>query len=331
MDGVWCCCQLPFLIRFLPCVYTASQNDIYETSVSDLSPDTHTRSLSVSLLALEATLLMAYPCPSFGNSLTSISSLTTLPPSPQLRPRQSEYGPQNAARTIPVSDQMATKNDSVAPPFHIKKQAAFGAGSVPSPRPRFDHLASSVPDRPRFPRALTSSSVVYAPSPLNPAVRSSLSNSRPINPVECSDPIVFGGSIPQPKPNRLFSSMLSQIPDKLDKPDHEPDQVLSICPAQGEGLSTTCIPETSSTDGEVVLTSTRNDTQHAGPVTISGMADQSNVSDEDDGSSRAPSSLSTFIESMFSPRCVLLLSGLADQTPDQSHLSPSIWVQTRQI
>ena len=249
---------------------------------------------------------MAYP--SIGNSLTSISSMTTLPPSPHLRPLQSDNGPRHPPppptfTNLPTATAQSRKEDPS--PLHESRndqsRADVGVrlGSVPSPRPRFAHLISSAPARPRIPRVLSSSSVVRMPSPLNPASQESSSRAKKIGQTADEggvDIVGFGWSVPQPRP-RIFASTLGSAPDK--------PEIL----AKKEGVATVSatwsdvgaiIPKSEAANGKVLRS--KCETQRANPVRITAERSPSPEVDDESWRLRAPSSFSTFVELMYRPK-----------------------------
>lgn len=245
---------------------------------------------------------MAYP--SIGNSLTSISSLKTSPPSPRLRPRQSEHGPRHPPPPSLVTYTAESKeaNPSTHIEFRNHPESGLGLGSVPSPRPRFAHLTSSAPTRPRISRLLSSTSV-RMPSPLNPASQKGSSAAKKIEQkgVGRIDLVGFRGSVPDPRPNRLFNSMLGSVPDKTDR------AVQDVGDRTGSAAKIELQNEDSKGEacGDAEVNLSRSHAQHAHPVRI---AVQPILSPEDPDESwrpRAPNSFSTFVELMFRPRYVL--------------------------
>jgi hypothetical protein len=144
---------------------------------------------------------------SMGNSLTSISSLTTLPPSPIAhRSRSAHVGAVSGEKPSDLDVDPLSLHPE--PLTNENERPVYPLGSVPSPKPRFAHLVASAPVRPRLPRR-PASSPSYTnpriPSPLNPASQHLKSTPPPpFNPVDCS--------VPNPKPNRLFTSLLNHPP-----------------------------------------------------------------------------------------------------------------------
>jgi hypothetical protein len=144
---------------------------------------------------------------SIGNSLTSISSLTTLPPSPIAhRSRSAHVGAVSGKK--PSNLDVDPLSLHPEPPTDENERPVSPLGSVPSPKPRFAHLIASAPVRPRLPRR-PASSPSYTnpriPSPLNPASQHLKPTPPPsFNPVD--------GSVPNPKPNRLFTSLFYHPP-----------------------------------------------------------------------------------------------------------------------
>jgi len=143
---------------------------------------------------------------SMGNSLTSISSLTTLPPSPIVhRSRSGNVGA--VSGKVPGDLDVDPLSLHTKPPTNENERPISQLGSVPSPKPRFAHLIASAPVRPRLPRPASSPSYTNPriPSPLNPASQHlKPTPPPPFNPVD--------GSVPNPKPNRLFTSLLNHPP-----------------------------------------------------------------------------------------------------------------------
>jgi hypothetical protein len=136
---------------------------------------------------------------STGNSLTSISSLTTFPPSPIVRRqcRSAHVGPVSGTKPTDTRvDPLCLNQDSV---IDEAARPLSPPGSVPSPKARFAHLNASAPARPRLPRPASFTST-RIPSPLNPASQHlKPTPPPPFKPVD--------GSVPNPKPNRLFTSL----------------------------------------------------------------------------------------------------------------------------
>jgi hypothetical protein len=143
---------------------------------------------------------------SMGNSLTSISSLTTLPPSPiALRSRSAHVGAVSGNKPSDLDVDPLSLHPG--PPTDENERPISPLGSVPSPKPRFAHLVASAPVRPRLPRPASSPSYTNPriPSPLNPASQHlKPTPPPPFNPVD--------GSVPNPKPNRLFTSLFYHPP-----------------------------------------------------------------------------------------------------------------------
>jgi hypothetical protein len=143
---------------------------------------------------------------SMGNSLTSISSLTTLPPSPIAhRSRSAHVGAVSGKKPSDLDVDPLSLHPE--PPTDEIQTPTSTPGSVPSPKPRFAHLVASAPTRPRLPRPKSSPSYTNPriPSPLNPASQHlKPTPPPPFNPVD--------GSVPNPKPNRLFTSLLNHPP-----------------------------------------------------------------------------------------------------------------------
>jgi len=143
---------------------------------------------------------------SMGNSLTSISSLATLPPSPIAhRSRSAHEGAVSGKK--PSDLDVDPLGLHPGPPTDEIVRPASTPGSVPSPKPRFGHLIASAPVRPRLPRPASSPSYTNPriPSPLNPASQHLKPTAPPpFNPVD--------GSVPNPKPNRLFTSLFYHPP-----------------------------------------------------------------------------------------------------------------------
>lgn len=222
------------------------------------------------------------PPPPVGNSLSSISSTTTLPPSPRPSP-QSDHGVSNkvsASRPPQALNQRESRNDRPS-------------GSVPSPRPKLVKFASSAPPtRPRFRHSL---SAVQVSSPLNPA------SQRPLQLASFTGThLPHCGSIPHPgsSPTRLFCSSLNT----LSIPRHQPDP-------RGVGFASEPVETTApdvqrigSTD-EAFLKREDADIHHSKPIRITPphSREPSRHTDED-GYQGAPSSYSTFIETMVLPK-----------------------------
>ena len=250
---------------------------------------------------------MAYP--SIGNSLTSISSMTTLPPSLHLRPLQSDNGPRHFPppppfTNLPTATAQSRKEDPS--PLHESRvdqsRADLGVrlGSVPSPRPRFAHLISSAPARPRIPRVLSSSSsVVRMPSPLNPTSQESSSRGKKIGQTADEggvDIVGFGSSVPQPRP-RIFASTLGSAPDK--------SEIL----AKKEGVATVSatrsdvgaiISKSEAANGKVLRS--KCEAQRANPVRITVERSPPPEVDDESWRLRAPSSFSTIVQLMYRPK-----------------------------
>lgn len=115
------------------------------------------------------------------------------------------------------------------------------------------------------------------------------------------DMIGSGESVPQPRPNRLFNSMLGSAPDK-------PDQ--SLVSKDGDGIDSG--PRMESREGDAIgegsgvdVTLSRNHAHHANPVRIAVQATLSPEDPDESWRPRAPNSFSTFVELMFRPRYVL--------------------------
>lgn len=143
---------------------------------------------------------------SMGNSLTSISSLTTLPASPIAHRGRSAHVGAVSGRT-PSELNVDPLGLHPEPPTAEIERPMSPLGSVPSPKPRFAHLVASAPTRPRLPRPASSPSFTNPriPSPLNPASHHLKSTQPP--PFKPLD-----GSVPNPKPNRLFTSLFYHPP-----------------------------------------------------------------------------------------------------------------------
>lgn len=138
---------------------------------------------------------------SMGNSLTSISSLTTLPPSPLAhRTLSAHIGAVSGTRPTDLQVDPLGLNDSEIGAVENDGPAST-PGSVPSPKPRFAHLHASAPLHPRLPRPVSSPSWKgpRIPSPLNPA-------SRHLKPAPTPFPNPIDGSVPNPRPTRLLVS-----------------------------------------------------------------------------------------------------------------------------
>jgi hypothetical protein len=233
---------------------------------------------------------------SMGNSLSSISSLTTLPPSPVAQPR-SAYVP-----LISVNRPAETNVDPLglthsSEPDHINERPLSPPGSVPSPKPRFAHLHASAPSRPRLPRA-PSYTRTRIPSPLNPA-------SQHLKPPSLSfNPNPVDGSVPNPKPNRLFTSLYYQplAPSNTTEPklplDQEPT---NRCPPRLRNGQKESAPRKISPSG-----SGSSNMQPSIPPSLPGPGNNSDESSEEKVSensiTRAPSSFSTFVASIESSR-----------------------------
>lgn len=252
--------------------------------------------------------IMAYP--SIGNSLSSISSITTLPPSPHLRPLQSDHGPRHPpplSSNLPTTTARPTEaNRPSDESRNDQSDAGIGLGSVPSPRPRFAHLTSSAPTRPRIPRVLSSSSVVRIHSPLNPASQESSSKAKKIGQIEEGGVgmSAFGGSVPQPRPNRLFASMLGSAPDKpevLAKGEVlAKREVVALGPITRSDMR---VDVSSSEEGVGEVTLSKGNTHHASPVRITAHSFTPSPEDNDESwRPRAPNSFPTFVELMHRPR-----------------------------
>jgi hypothetical protein len=139
---------------------------------------------------------------SHGNSLTSISSLTTLPPSP--------IAERNICVSVherAISGEKPTAID--VDPLGILHgperstdlaRTSSPPGSVPSPRPRLTRLHESAPSRPRLDRPMSSPCT-------HPHTRHSLNPASQTRPTSVSYFNLLDGSVPHPKPNRLFTSV----------------------------------------------------------------------------------------------------------------------------
>jgi hypothetical protein len=161
---------------------------------------------------------------SMGNSLTSISSLTTLPPSPIAhRSRSAHVGAVSGKKPSDLDVDPLSLHPG--PPTDENERPISPLGSVPSPKPRFAHLIASAPVRPRLPRPASSPSYTNSriPSPLNPASQHLRPTPPPpFNPVD--------GSVPNPKPNRLFTSLFYH-------PQSPPSTIESILPRDQEAAN----------------------------------------------------------------------------------------------
>jgi hypothetical protein len=169
---------------------------------------------------------------SLGNSLTSISSLTTLPPSPGkiARPTRSAdiLGPSDKKPTDTRVDPLNLLHSARSPDESMSEVGSVP--SVPSPRPKFAHLIASAPSRPRLPRQQSFPGVVRPriPSPLNPARLLQ-------KPATSKGALAFTldtGSVPRPKPNQLFTSLVGcSPPNKIPTdPRLPPMPKLERCP-----------------------------------------------------------------------------------------------------
>jgi hypothetical protein len=234
---------------------------------------------------------------SMGNSLTSISSLTTLPPSPVAQPR-SAYVP-----LISVNKPTETDVDPLGltysfEPDNVIEGPLSPPGSVPSPKPRFAHLHASAPSRPRLPRA-PSYTRTRIPSPLNPAsqhLKPTPSLSFNLNPVD--------GSVPNPKPNRLFTSLYYQpltAPNTTEPKLPNDQEPLSRCPPRLRNGQKGSAPRKISPSG-----SGSSNIHSSIPASLPVPGKKLGGSPEDQVSensiTRAPSSFSTFVASIESSR-----------------------------
>lgn len=152
---------------------------------------------------------------SLGNSLTSISSLMTLPPSPVrvFRPTRSAEMPGAAAKRptdiwVDPLNMASTTRSSDSP-----MEVGISLPSVPSPRPKY--TVGSAPSRPLTPkhRSLSGDVRLRVPSPLNPA-------SQLQKPAIRTRDVIFdlnAGPLPRPQPNQLFTALLAVSP-----PDRTP-------------------------------------------------------------------------------------------------------------
>jgi hypothetical protein len=136
-----------------------------------------------------------------GNSLTSISSLTTLPPSLIAhRSRSAHVGAVSGKKPCDLDVDPLGLHPVL--PTEDSERPTSPPGSVPSPKPKFAHLVASAPTRPRLRRPASSPSYTNPriPSPLNPA-------SQHLKPTPPPPFHPIDGSVPNPKPNRLFTSL----------------------------------------------------------------------------------------------------------------------------
>jgi hypothetical protein len=154
-----------------------------------------------------------------GNSLTSISSIATFPPSPIAQRSRSAYV--GAVSGHKPNDTQVDPLGLASPPEEVVERPLSPPGSVPSPKARFAHLHASAPARPRLPRPASYTST-RIPSPLNPA-------SQHLKPTPQSPSHPADGSVPNPKPNRLFTSL-------LNCPSLQPASTESILPKDQQPL-----------------------------------------------------------------------------------------------
>ena len=236
-----------------------------------------------------------------GNLLTSISSLQTLPPSPRFvapssqphNGRPSPRSPPNTRDDLPIPQ----------PSPHLSAHAREGCGSVPSPRPRTPHLnVASAPSRPRMLR-VPSTPTVHVSSPLNPACRNKVEN-------DSIEPSHFlTGSVPQPRPPRLFCSMLNSSEPDLQQTRRVP--VLADANADSAPAPLLHRPRAPSRARPILVPDMALLTHHTIPQTApvpmiapSPKDPSGDGSVEAEGEGRAPSSFSEFVQSVLAPRCV---------------------------
>lgn len=234
---------------------------------------------------------------SMGNSLTSISSLTTLPPSPVAQPR-SAYVPHLSGNkpTDTSVDPLGLTYGSE--PVTLDERPLSPPGSVPSPKPRFAHLHSSAPSRPRLPRA-PSYTRTRIPSPLNPASQ----HLKP-SPSIVFNPNPIDGSVPNPKPNRLFTSSFYQpltAPNTTEPNLPHDQEPTKRCPPRLRNGQKGSAPRKISPSGSNTANSHKTV-----PASLPAPGKNSGEPQEDEvweaSSGKAPSSFSTFVASIESLR-----------------------------
>jgi len=234
---------------------------------------------------------------SIGNSLTSISSLTTLPPSPVAQSRSAHVP--HLSGNKPTDTNVDPLGLTYGPePVNVDERPLSPPGSVPSPKPRFAHLHSSAPSRPRLPRA-PSYKRTRIPSPLNPASQ----HLKP-SPSTVFNPKPIDGSVPNPKPNRLFTSMFYQplTAPNTTEPNLPYDQEpIKRCPPRLRNGQKGSAPRKISPSGSNTANSyTSVPASLPVPGNKSGEPQEDKVSE--DSIEKAPSSFSTFVASMESLR-----------------------------
>ena len=234
---------------------------------------------------------------SMGNSLTSISSLTTFPSSPIAHRSRS-------AHVVAVSGKKPSDLDvdplslHPEPPTDEKERPTSTPGSVPSPKPRFGHLIASAPTRPRLPRPASSPSYTNPriPSPLNPASQHlKPTPPPPFNPVD--------GSVPIPKHNRLFTSLFYHPPSPATttEPILPRDQeATNRCPPRLRNGQKGSAPRKISPSGFNAHPIPTLPASEAVSETEKTVADKAKV--DGDTAEKAPNSFSTFVASIESLR-----------------------------
>lgn len=232
------------------------------------------------------------PSPLVGNSLTSISSIMNLPPSPRPCARSDGASRPGVRAAAPLQ--------LMPQPRQREAEASVCAdslsGSVPSPRPSpRPKAAQSAPTqhRPRMPR---SPSGIMISSPLNPA---SHRQAAPIR-HRTDQAQAYNLSVPRPRPvlTRLFSSSLNNLP----VPNGHP-----CPPVMSESQLPTAVRpplrREDFTSDESILTRVDSEVHHSKPVRITPPhSREPSCESDEEGYRGAPSSYSTFIESLMSPK-----------------------------
>ena len=233
---------------------------------------------------------------SLGNSLTSISSLTTLPPSP-IAQRNLSAHVGAVSGNKPTDIHVDPLGRFLQAGHHEAEEPVSTTGSVPSPKPRFAHLHASAPVRPRLPHPKSSPSYTRRrlPSPLNPASHHLRPTPPPpFKPIE--------GSVPNPKPNRLFTSFCyhSASPPTTTSPVLPRDQESDRCPPRLRNGQKGSAPRKISPSGNSAQFASVASTSRPAP-----QADEVAVSVEgipEGTGTTAPNSFSTFVASIESLR-----------------------------
>jgi len=234
---------------------------------------------------------------SMGNSLTSISSLTTLPPSPIAhRGRSAHVGAVSGRK--PSELNVDPLGLHPGPPTAEIERPTSPLGSVPSPKPRFAHVVASAPTRPRLPRPASSPSFTNPriPSPLNPACH----HLKPTQPPPFKP---LDGSVPNPKPNRLFTSLSYHPPSPptTTQPILSRDQeAANRCPPRLRNGQKGSAPRKISPSGIKVPSAPSRPVRLALPEMEQPGAPETKVDEQI--AEKAPNSFSTFVASIGSLR-----------------------------